>query len=131
MRKSGTEEQYSEKDPLLQEISQLADDFGHKVRLTAAWKVACACQQPSSISVVECSATSDARDTAAALHAKEADLTCVKRAAEVGNLAFFERRPHYEKSMRAMECSIEEQKIALAEQRLSLEVNQLESRRRQ
>ncbi|XP_075527056.1 uncharacterized protein LOC142559327 [Dermacentor variabilis] len=55
----------------------------------------------------------------------------VKRAAERGNLAFFEQRLKYEKAMRATECSLEERKIALAEQRLALERDQLDQRRRE
>ncbi|KAH7960476.1 hypothetical protein HPB49_020147 [Dermacentor silvarum] len=123
MRKSGTEERYTAKDQLLQEISQLADAFGHKIRLTAARKVACVRPQSSVISAAEPSTASVARDTAAATHVvhltdatvvEEADFTCAKRAAESGNLAFFEKRLQYEKSIRVTECSIEERKIVLA-----------------
>ncbi|KAH7948829.1 hypothetical protein HPB49_002693 [Dermacentor silvarum] len=198
MRKSGTEEQYTEKDQLLQEISQLADDFGHKIRLTPTRKVACACPQSSSILAAERSAASVARDGAAAMYVvqltdvtvvEEADLTwnpdtetaasaqfmhmyedvqtgdeaafdidvptrnnspghvtaqpdpepCsargtlrgAKRAAEGGNLVFFEKRLQYEKSIRVAECTIEERKIVLADQRLGLDRDQLEQRRRE
>ncbi|KAH7974275.1 hypothetical protein HPB49_013615 [Dermacentor silvarum] len=85
MRKSGTEEQSTEKDQLLQDNSQFADDLCHKIRLTAARKVACARPQSSAISAAERSATSVARDAAEATHVvhltdttevEEADFIC-------------------------------------------------------
>ncbi|KAH8028089.1 hypothetical protein HPB51_013136 [Rhipicephalus microplus] len=121
LRKSGTEEEYEEKERLLQEISSLARDFGHKIKSRKA--------QPSAGQRVSGVVT---RDTAAATLGPASQVAFGRRRAQAATASvdyeFIEKRWRHERALKEKEHALEME--CLATEKLRIERKQERSEKR-
>ncbi|KAL3218610.1 hypothetical protein MRX96_050655 [Rhipicephalus microplus] len=118
LRKSGTEEEYEEKERLLQEISSLARDFGHKIKSRKA--------QPSAGQRV--SGGSDPRHCRCYVGASVASRLRAQAATASVDYEFIEKRWRHERALKEKEHALEME--CLATEKLRIERKQERSEKR-